>query len=70
MKKLVWSKKSLGSSLPHQLRLILKDIAIKLTLPYLKELLKVVYENPLQLFRTLLGFRNILTKTVCSPPSW
>jgi hypothetical protein len=28
----------------------------------LKGTFKIVYEDPLQLFRTLLGFQNILTK--------
>jgi hypothetical protein len=31
---------------------------------------KVINEDPLQPFRTLLGFRNIWTKPVCNPPSW
>jgi hypothetical protein len=45
-------------------------MAIQLTLSYLKELLiKDIYEDPLQRFRTLHGYRNILTKTLSSPPS-
>ena len=37
-------------------------MAIKITFVLFERSFKVIYEDPLQLFRTLLGFRNILTK--------
>ena len=42
-------------------------MAIKVNFVLLERTFKVIYEDPLQLFRTLVGFRNTLTKTVCSP---
>jgi hypothetical protein len=46
-------------------------MAIKINFVLFERAFKVIYEDPLQLFRTLLGFRNILTKnSVCSLPSW
>ena len=37
-------------------------MAIKINFALFEITFKVIYEEPLQLFRTLLGFRNILTK--------
>jgi hypothetical protein len=37
-------------------------MAIKINFALFERTFKVIYEEPLQLFRTLLGFRNILTK--------
>jgi uncharacterized protein YutE (UPF0331/DUF86 family) len=37
-------------------------MAIKIHFVLLERTFKVIYEDLLQLFRTLLGFRNILTK--------
>jgi hypothetical protein len=37
-------------------------MAIKINFVLFERTFKVIYEDPLQLFRTLLGFRNILTK--------
>jgi hypothetical protein len=41
---------------------VLRDMAIKINFVLFERTFKVIYEDPLQLFRTLLGFRNILTK--------
>ena len=38
------------------------DMAIKINFVLFERNFKVIYEDPLQLFRTLLGFRNILTE--------
>jgi hypothetical protein len=37
-------------------------MAVKITIVLFERTFKVTYEDPLQLFRTLLGFRNILIK--------
>jgi hypothetical protein len=37
-------------------------MAIKINFALFERTFKVIHENPLQLFRTLFGFRNILTK--------
>jgi uncharacterized protein YutE (UPF0331/DUF86 family) len=37
-------------------------MAIKINFALFERTFKVIYEDPLQLFRTLVGFRNILTK--------
>ena len=37
-------------------------MAIKINFVSFERTFKVIYEDHLQLFRTLLGFRNILTK--------
>jgi hypothetical protein len=40
-------------------------MAIKINFVFIFEgTFKVIYADPLQLFRTLLGFRNILTKNM------
>ena len=40
----------------------LRDMAIKVKFVLFEINFTVIYEDPLQCFRTLLGFRNILTK--------
>jgi hypothetical protein len=40
----------------------LRGMAIKIKFVLFERNFKVMYEDPLQFFRTLLGFRNILTK--------
>ena len=40
----------------------LKGYGNKINFVLFERTFKVIYEDPLQLFRTLLGFRNILTK--------
>jgi uncharacterized protein YutE (UPF0331/DUF86 family) len=37
-------------------------MAIKINFALFERTFKVIYEDRLQLFRTMLGFRNILTK--------
>jgi hypothetical protein len=37
-------------------------MAIKMNFVLFERTFKAIYEDPLQLFRTLLGFRSILTK--------
>jgi hypothetical protein len=37
-------------------------MALKINFVVFERTFKVIYEDPLHLFRTLLGFRNILTK--------
>jgi hypothetical protein len=37
-------------------------MALKIKFVLFERNFKVIYEDPLQCFRTLLGFRNILTK--------
>ena len=37
-------------------------MAIKINFALFERTFKVIYEDPLQLFRTFVGFRNILTK--------
>jgi hypothetical protein len=39
-----------------------RDMQLKINFALFERTFKVIYEDPLQLFRTLLGFRNILTK--------
>ena len=41
-------------------------MAIKINFGFFERIFKVIYEDPLQFFRTLLGFRNILTKNSVS----
>ena len=49
----------------------LKGYGHKINFLLFKRTFKVMNEDPLQTFRTLLGFRNISgPKPVCSPPSW
>jgi hypothetical protein len=40
----------------------LSDMAMKINFVLFERTFKVIYEDPLQLFRTLFGFRNILNK--------
>ena len=50
---------------------VYRDMAIKINFVLFERNFKVTYEEPLQLFCTLFGFRNILTKnSVRSLPSW
>ena len=39
-----------------------RDMAIKINFVLFERTFKVIYEDPVQFFRTLLDFRNILTK--------
>ena len=45
-------------------------MGIKIKFVLFERTFKIMCEDPLQFFRTLLGFRNILTKNSMQSPSW